>query len=208
MYYARIEPVKGLFSVRIFSVFSVGITIFIAMSMISVINKYIKQSKEIENARRIESLGVFAGGIAHDFNNLLTAIMGNVSVIKYELEERSEFADKLDEIFKACKRASNLTQQLLTFSSGGTPVKNVVSVKDLIFDVVSFILSGSTIKIEYNIDPQLWNIDVDYGQISQVIQNIVLNSYQAMPDGGRIFVDAENYQSVAGETVLAPSRRK
>ncbi|MFC1670408.1 PAS domain S-box protein [Spirochaetota bacterium] len=147
---------------------------------------------EIIKSNKIESLGVFAGGVAHDFNNLLTVIIGNISLAKLNVDKADENFNLLTEAEKASLRARGLTQQLLTFSKGGEPIKKVISMKNLIKDNINFILSGSSVKCHYHIADDLKNVEVDEGQISQVINNIVLNARQAMNDGGKIKIDVEN----------------
>ncbi|MDD3925557.1 MAG: response regulator [bacterium] len=148
--------------------------------------------EELAKARKLESLGILAGGIAHDFNNILMAVLGNISLAKREVMTGTDLYIKLFEAEKAVVRAKELTQQLLTFSKGGTPVKNTASVKDLIMDSAGFALRGSNVSCDYDISEGLWPVEVDEGQISQVISNLVINADQAMPDGGTIRISAAN----------------
>lgn len=149
---------------------------------------------EIEQIRnqKIESLGVLAGGIAHDFNNLLTVILSNLSMAKSILNPNDEIYQILCEAEKSSLSAKNLSRQLLTFSKGGAPVKSTVSLPSLIVDSVNFTLHGSKVKCQFNIPQDLWLIDADKSQLNQVLNNIVLNAEQAMPEGGIIEVSAEN----------------
>ncbi len=151
-----------------------------------------KMEAELLKAQKLESLGVLAGGIAHDFNNLLTGITGYIDLALRTLTPGRKNYDWLESAKKAAVRAQNLTQQLLTFSRGGEPVKTVVAIRELLEESVRFALSGSTVRCEYNLAGDLWPVQADRGQISQVVQNIVLNGAQAMPDGGVITVSAEN----------------
>lgn len=147
---------------------------------------------ELQKLHQIESLGVVAGGIAHDFNNLLSAILGNISVAKLKTISEEERMRCIEDAEKASIRASNLTGQLLTFSKGGSPVKETASIKEVIIDSVNFTLSGSNIKCNYNFPNNLWRGNIDRGQIGQVMQNLVINAKQAMPQGGIIDISAEN----------------
>lgn len=149
-------------------------------------------NEEIEKARKIESIGVLAGGIAHDFNNILTAITGNISLAKMYVEPESKITSRLIEAEKACIRATGLTQQLITFSKGGAPIMKTTSISDLLKDSASFVLRGSNVKCEFNIETNLHPSEIDSGQIAQVLNNIIINADQAMPDGGIIQVRAEN----------------
>lgn len=158
------------------------------------ISEKTKTEEELLKAKKIESIGILAGGIAHDFNNILTAILGNISMAKLKLKSEAieKIENRLSDAEKATLRAKELTQQLLTFSKGGAPIKKSMSLVDILKDNAEFVLSGSNIKLELNIDPQLWHAEVDEGQISQVINNLVINAKQAMPNGGVIQVIAEN----------------
>jgi two-component system cell cycle sensor histidine kinase/response regulator CckA len=149
---------------------------------------------EAETARveRLESLGILAGGIAHDFNNILTPILTNLSMARACGELNGEIDEMLTEAEKATSRAKSLTQQLLTFSRGGAPVKQSISISQLLRDAAKFALSGSNVRDEYSIVEDLWPCEIDAGQIGQVIHNMVINADQAMPEGGAIKVSAEN----------------
>lgn len=147
---------------------------------------------EIQKAQKLESLGILAGGIAHDFNNIFTAIIGNISLAKMYAKPGLEMYDILTEVEKASLRAKNLTTQLLTFSKGGTPVKKLASVTKLIRDSANFALSGSNVRCEISMPDDLWPVEVDKGQISQVIHHLIINAQQAMPQGGIIRLKAEN----------------
>jgi PAS domain S-box-containing protein len=152
-----------------------------------------KKKAELEQlkASKIESLAVFSGGIAHDFNNLLTAVIGNISVARNMEHGSTELSDILMEAEKASFQARSLTQQLLTFSRGGEPIKKVVSLTPLIRENAEFALSGSNIICNFSIPHDIWNVEVDEGQISQVVHNLVLNAREAM-DGGAITISGEN----------------
>ncbi len=151
-----------------------------------------KMEEELFNARRLESIGLLAGGIAHDFNNLLTAILGNISLTRTQLGQDERFRRNLDEAEKASLRAKDLTQQLLTFSRGGAPVRKTVSLPAIIRDSAMFTLSGSRAGCRFLIPDDLYPVDVDEGQFSQVINNLVLNADQAMPEGGEIRICCAN----------------
>jgi len=151
-----------------------------------------KAQDELLKRSNIESLGVFAGGIAHDFNNLLTAIMANISLAMMYTRRDDQRAEILAEAEKAALRTKDLTQQLLTFSKGGAPIRKTTSIHDLLMNSADFVLRGSSVRCEYSIPEDLWNADVDIGQFSQVIHNLIVNAREAMPHGGRIELSAEN----------------
>jgi len=151
-----------------------------------------RMEAEFLKVQKLESLGVLAGGIAHDFNNLLTAMVGNIDLARRKINPTEKIYQYLENARKASDRAQNLTQQLLTFSRGGAPVKQVIRINELVKDACGFTLSGSKVKCELNLPDNLWLVEADKGQISQVVQNITLNASQAMPEGGRITVSAQN----------------
>jgi PAS domain S-box-containing protein len=148
--------------------------------------------EELMKAQRIESLGVLAGGIAHDFNNILTPILSNISMARIYGELGSEVDEMLTDAEKATLRAKSLTQQLLTFSKGGAPVKKIASISKLLSDSSRFALSGSSVTCKYSIPEDLWSVEMDEGQVGQVIHNLVINADQASPAGGTIKIGAEN----------------
>jgi len=151
-----------------------------------------KMEEELLRAQKLESIGVLAGGIAHDFNNILTVILGNISLAKMYANPGDGVFDRLTEAEKASMRAKDLTQQLLAFSRGGTPVLKTASIAEVLRDSVSFVLRGSNVRCEFYIPDDLWAVEVDEGQISQVINNVIINADHAMPEGGVIRVQAEN----------------
>ncbi|HSA14943.1 MAG TPA: AAA family ATPase [Spirochaetota bacterium] len=158
-----------------------------------------KMEEEMIKSSKIESLGIFAGGIAHDFNNILTSIIGNLSLLKTQAKRSGAESEIISEIEKSSVRAKDLTHQLLTFSKGGAPIKKVTSITNLIRETAEFVLSGSGIKCHFLFGDKLWNIEADEGQISQVIQNLVINARQAMDNSGQIWIRAQNYSPVRAD---------
>ncbi len=156
------------------------------------ITERMKTEAELHKGQRLESLGVLAGGIAHDFNNLLTIILGNISVALGEVKEGDKIHKTLEESAKASRRAGELTSQLLSFAKGNKPIKKLINYRDLINESVSLVLSGTNAASRTNINENLSNVNVDPGQISQVVNNILINGVQAMTKGGTITVSAEN----------------
>ena len=151
-----------------------------------------KVEQELLKMQKLDSLGILAGGIAHDFNNVLTAILGNISLAKMRTGHDDKISKTLTDAEKGCFRARELTRQLITFSKGGLPVKRTASLIELIKDSTTFTLSGSKTKPEFYIPEDIWPVEADEGQISQVINNLVLNADQAMPEGGIIEIRGEN----------------
>ncbi len=140
---------------------------------------------------KIESLGVMAGGIAHDFNNLLGGIYGYIDLARSSAKD-SETKEYLDSTLNTMNRARGLTQQLLTFSKGGAPVRKIEPLIPFIQETVQFALSGSNVLCNFDLPENLWLCNFDRNQIGQVIDNLVINALQAMPMGGTIEVKAEN----------------
>lgn len=151
-----------------------------------------RMEEELLRASTLESVGLLAGGMAHDFNNIITAILGNLSLAMLSLDERSEAYERLAQAEKASMRARDLAQQLLTFAKGGAPVKKTASLVDLLRDAANFVVRGSNVRCEFSIQEGLWPVEIDEGQIGQVIHNLILNAQQAMPEGGTIKIGAEN----------------
>jgi len=152
-----------------------------------------------QRAEKLESVGILAGGIAHDFNNMLTGIVGNISIAKMLAEGSPKIAERLSVAEKAAFRARDLTQQLLTFAKGGSPVIKAASVQEMLTDLSKFALRGSNVRCCFDIARDVWQVNIDAGQISQVIHNLLINADQAMPEGGQIFVKAENSRVTAAE---------
>lgn len=152
--------------------------------------KFMEQ--ELLKNQKLKSISVLAGGIAHDFNNILTAILGNLSLMKVMVDRESKIFKRLTETEKASLQAKELTRQLLTFSHGGAPVKSTVSLTKLINDSVTFTLRGTKVRGTLSSTENIWPVDIDEGQMSRVIHNIVVNAVQAMPDGGELSAQAAN----------------
>jgi PAS domain S-box-containing protein len=151
-----------------------------------------RTEEELLKVDKLESVGILAGGIAHDFNNILTAILANISLAKMRLDKDEDIFKKLHAAERATIRAVDLTQQLLTFAKGGAPIREMTSIVELIRDSAEFALRGSNISCEFDLQDNLWLAEVDEGQINQVINNLIINAAQAMPEGGIIKMGAEN----------------
>ena len=147
---------------------------------------------QLQKIRNLESIAALSGGIAHDYNNLLTVIIGNISLIQSYIESDDMICGLLDEALEASMTAKSLTQKLITFSRGGTPIMETASIAPVIKSATEFTLSGSNIKCEFSIPGDLWLVHIDKTQIGHVIHNLVMNAREAMPGGGIIKVVAEN----------------
>ena len=152
-----------------------------------------REARQQEEAQaRLAAIGQLAAGIAHDFNNILTGILGNLSLAMLSTPRQSQVFQRLSEAEQATLRARDLVQQLLTFAKGGAPVKEVASLEKIIRDSATFACRGSQVRCNFILPKDLRRVEVDPGQISQVIQNLVINAIQAMPAGGSLTIQAEN----------------
>lgn len=153
-----------------------------------------RMEHELHRIKRMESIGLLAGGIAHDFNNILTGVLGNISLAKVLADPDHPVLPRLREAEKASIRAQGLARQLLTFAKGGAPVKQTASIGELITDTAQFALAGSKVRCRISMQKNLRPVDIDEGQISQVINNLLINAMQAMPEGGLIELVGRNVE--------------
>lgn len=163
------------------------------------ISKLKKMEEEMTRAQKLESAGILAGGIAHDFNYLLTSILENIHLAVINVDQRDILRETLQKAQKASVRAKDLTRQLLAFSRRGFPVKRLAALEDIVREYADLATLNSNVRCGFNIAPGLWNAEVDEGQIGQVINTVVLNSIEAMPQGGTIGITADNFEVSAGD---------
>jgi PAS domain S-box-containing protein len=168
-----------------------------------------RASLEAERLRssKLESIGLLAGGIAHDFNNIITAVTGNIQLAAMEPQSKAS-THFLDNAETACCRAGELARQLLTFAKGGAPTKTNCDILKLTQETMSFCLHGTRSEASLNSDASLWHVMADPTQLGQVLQNLLINADQAMPDGGKLSVSANNVELTldTAPTKLAPGR--
>jgi len=160
-----------------------------------------KHEKEQQKIEKLESLGLLAGGIAHDFNNILTGILGNISFLQILIAENHQAQKPLAAAEKAARRAGELAQQLLTFAKGGEPNKKILSLQTLVQEALSLSLRGSNVRPLVALPDSLHALEADAGQLSQVLNNLIINGIQAMPGGGTLTITAAN-QLLADDNVL------
>jgi PAS domain S-box-containing protein len=167
-----------------------------------------KQKLEAQMAKesKLESVGLLAGGIAHDFNNMLTCITGNISLARMEGVSPEEKMHMLEAAEKAAMRAQDLTKQLLTFARGGEPIKKPMYLAGLAREACEFALRGSNVRCDFFAADNLWPVEIDEGQFRQVLNNLVINARQAMPDGGKVEVHLENFELLEEESSLPPGK--
>ncbi len=162
-------------------------------SISNITEKHLLEEERLKT-QKLEAIGTLAGGIAHDFNNLLQGVFGYISLARLKRDDPGKSLAALEEAEKALHMTVKLTNQLLTFSKGGKPVKKPADLRPIIENAAKFALSGSRSECRITAD-NLWFAEVDEGQIGQVIQNIVLNADQAMPEGGIVDIVARNIQA-------------
>ncbi|MGJ3242765.1 MAG: ATP-binding protein [Opitutales bacterium] len=157
------------------------------------------EQERIDSQKR-ESIGLMAGGIAHDFNNILTGILGNISLARDCVNPREQVATILKAAEMATHRARHLTQQMLSLTRSGPPVRKRTSLLSLVEECRALMLSGTSCRCVVEPGEDLWVAEIDENQISQVINNLMVNAVQAMPDGGglRIRLDNEEVTGVRG----------
>ena len=159
----------------------------------------LSEKKTLENqltrAQKMEAIGTLAGGIAHDFNNLLMGILGNISLILLTFDQTHPIYDRLKSMEGYVQRGSDLTKQLLGFARGGKYEVKPTDLGEFIRE--SSELFGRTkkeIRIHNKAQECLWTVEVDRGQMEQVLLNLYVNAWHAMPSGGDLFLSAENVE--------------
>lgn len=152
----------------------------------------IRLESEIQRGQKLESLGELAGGLAHDFNNFLMGINLKVSTAELKARHDPDLRELLKSAQDSIQRARGITQQLLTFARGGEPVKTVLDFRPFLKEAVKFAIHGSRVVAHFRLNEGLWPIEIDQGQMNQVLNNLVINAVQAMPKGGELKVNARN----------------
>ena len=163
--------------------------------------------EERQRAARLESTGVLAGGIAHDFNNILAAVLSNLTLAETNLDHPEDAAHRLSLAKEALSKARGLTDQLLTFSTGGDPIRAAANMAQLLEETALFVLHGADVTAHFDIPDELWAVECDKGQIGRVVSNLVINSIQACPPGGNISIAARNLQLSEGNSKGLPEGR-
>ncbi len=165
--------------------------------------RYLLEAEQLKT-RKLEAIGTLAGGIAHDFNNLLQGVFGYISMAKINLGRTEKARVMIEQAEKALGISINLTNQLLTFSKGGKPLKRQIELLPVVENAAKFALSGSRSDCRITFERNLRQVEADEGQLGQVIQNIVQNAAEAMPDGGTIEISAGNVDIPRGDMPSLP----
>jgi PAS domain S-box-containing protein len=160
---------------------------------------------ELMRSSKLEAVGILAGGIAHDFNNILTVVLGNVTLAEMDTAHDSSVRRMLHDAKRATLRARDLTQQLLTFAKGGDPVRAAIALPELLKESAEFAMHGAKSRCEFELETDLWPANADKGQLGQVMQNLVINAVQAMPQGGLVRIRAGNCSLLAGSVAALPA---
>jgi signal transduction histidine kinase len=164
------------------------------------------EAGEQSKVEKLNALEVLVGGIAHDINNILTGILGNLTLARMQIEPSHVAAVRLEESEKAASRACELVAQLQVFNFGGElAAKKQIDLAPLIRDVAFFVLHSSKIESVVELTEGLWEVEADGGQISQALNNLLINAVQAMPEGGRVVVRADNLHLEPGRTYRVPA---
>jgi two-component system, cell cycle sensor histidine kinase and response regulator CckA len=164
---------------------------------IVVILNDISMQKDMEakilQVQKMEAIGTLAGGIAHDFNNLLMGMQGYVSLILMDLDATHPYYKNLKGIEGQVESASKLTRQLLDFARGGKSKVKSININELVKKTSNmFGRTKKEIKIHVKYQEDIWTVEVDQGQIEQVLLNLYVNAWQAMPEGGELWLKMEN----------------
>ncbi len=165
-----------------------------AVAILADITERQNLEEQLRQAQRMEAVGRLAGGIAHDFNNLLTAITSTFSILQYKLPEEHPNRDLLRNAEQTAWRAVELTRQLLRFSRRGKLEMQSIFLGSSIEETVQMLRRtfDRSVAVETRVEPNLWPIQADSTQVHQVLLNLCLNARDAMPEGGRLLLEAEN----------------
>lgn len=158
------------------------------------LSKEKKLRDQLLQAQKMEAVGRLAGGVAHDFNNLLTVIMGNADLMQMMLRKDSPIFHHVEEIAKAARRASSLTRQLLAFSRKQVLQPEIVDVNKVVNDMEKMLarLIGEDVCLSTDLEAGIGSVEIDPGQLEQVIMNLAVNARDAMPKGGGLCIRTSN----------------
>jgi two-component system cell cycle sensor histidine kinase/response regulator CckA len=160
-----------------------------------------KLEAQLLQAQKMEAVGTLAGGLAHDFNNLLSGILGNASLAKTGMDPSDQNYGRLQNIETIVDSAAGLTRQLLAFSRGGRVEVRASNINEVVEKTATiFSRTKKEVAIHRNLEKDIWPAEVDRGQMEQVFMNLFVNAWQAMPGGGKLYLDTVN--TVLTETDL------
>ena len=162
-----------------------------ASVMLDITNRKKAEEQRIRS-HTLESIGILAGGIAHDFNNLLGIILGDIQIAKMTANPDDKSFRRLSDAEEVCEKASELSERLITFATGGEPLRRVTSIVELITETVPEVLRYSPAISNFDFPDDLHAVAIDEGQMKQVITNLTMNAAEAMMDGGTLNVQGQN----------------
>ena len=152
-----------------------------------------RAEEELTKVKRLESLGTMADGVAHDFSSLLSAMLRNIFVAKISVTDDDTIIEQGLEIAeKAGLQAKELANRLITFAQGGNPVRKVASIAALLRETAALPLQDSNVHCNFDLPDDLWPVEIDDKQMKQVVKNLISNAREAMPNGGVVYVRAQN----------------
>ncbi len=161
-----------------------------------------EQQRKLSMVQKFGSIGLVVGGMVHNFNNLLTRILGNINLAKMNSKPGSDIFEALTNAEKSSEQVKGLIKRLFTFFEEGEPVKETITIRGLLKDAVTFVVSGSKAKAVFSLPDNLWLVDCNVRQISEAFNNVIFNAVQAMPEGGTITISAENVTVDATHRIL------
>ena len=152
-----------------------------------------KIESQLQQAQKMQAIGTLAGGVAHDFNNLLMCIQGNASMMLGDLDSSMPHYEKLENIMLSVKSAAELTKQLLGFARDGKYKVELTNLNDIIITSLEmFARTRKEIKTDCKLQNNIWMTEVDHSQIQQVLLNLFVNAWQAMTNGGNLYIETQN----------------
>ena len=164
----------------------------LVQSIIYNVSERHKIMAELEKASRLNLLSTIAGGVAHDFNNFLAIMLGNISLCRKKLGGNETVYSMMNNIENSIIRAKELANQLLFYAQDGSPTQKVAPLGKLVKDITDFALRGTSVHGEVHVSEKIGPVKINDNQIAEVMNNLIINAVQAMPHGGKIYVQAEN----------------
>ena len=165
-----------------------------------------ESQQQLIQSQKMEAIGTLAGGISHDFNNMLSIIKGNVEYVLIRMQKDSNLTECLENAQMAINKAAVMIRQLVTFSRGGKPIKDVLNLNELIKETVYLVLRGSACICDLSLDDEILPVEADKSQIGQSLTNLLINAIQAMPEGGTIQIKTEKVFVNADKQFLLPGQ--